>query len=54
MRKLVKTNRKFRLKRYLAEWYRSALKPLKNLRQLDGVSWKMRVKEPTRFAFYKW
>lgn len=46
MRKLVKTNRRNRLKRYLNELYRTALKPLKNLRQLDDVSWKMRIKDP--------
>jgi hypothetical protein len=46
MRRIVKTNRAKRIKKYLYLWYNSVLKPLKNIRQLNDVSWKMRAKEP--------
>lgn len=54
LRRLFKQNKRQRQRRALHFWYFSLLKPLKNMRQKEGMSLTLQARNPTALCFNRW
>jgi len=54
LRRILKQNRRQRQRRALNLWYFQVLKPLRNIRQKEGVPMALQARNPAALCFNRW